>query len=327
MIKFLKAYIKSMRLYYSFITGIAGWIGVAYYEFLVTHPIEHTIEVTPSITKKIVILFMLFLSWGINQIINDFLGLKEDRINAPERPMVTGELNPILALSLSMGLLVLSGIVTCFYLEPFAVIFLIAGVLLNILYEYAKAYGIMGNIVFGLMITMATLYGGYAAGPTQNSVMLSHRLSALILIWVMNGLMTFYTYFKDYEGDKKAGKNTLIVIYGLRKSKIFAIVGAFIPTLIFLILKVTNVLWIEIETTFIVLGILTVIMQIQTGLLYYFNPQGKATYRSLKTNFRACVCGQATMVAFFNEQLAVTLFIISYICVGILFGLHKNYKA
>jgi geranylgeranylglycerol-phosphate geranylgeranyltransferase len=27
MLTFLKAYIKSMRLYYSFVTGIAGWIG------------------------------------------------------------------------------------------------------------------------------------------------------------------------------------------------------------------------------------------------------------------------------------------------------------
>ena len=44
---------------------------------------------------------MLFLSWGINQIINDYLGLKEDRVNAPNRPMVTGELDPGKALVLT----------------------------------------------------------------------------------------------------------------------------------------------------------------------------------------------------------------------------------
>ena len=105
MVKFFKAYVKSMRLYYSFVTGIAGWIGVAYYEFLVKSASEHSIEIAPTPEKKLVILFLLFLSWGINQIINDYLGLKEDRINAPDRPMVTGELNPKWALLLSIGLL------------------------------------------------------------------------------------------------------------------------------------------------------------------------------------------------------------------------------
>ena len=82
MVSFIKAYLKSMRLYYSFVTGMAGWIGVAYYELLASNHSEHTIEIIPSQEKKIVILIMLFLGWGVNQIINDYLGLKEDRINA-----------------------------------------------------------------------------------------------------------------------------------------------------------------------------------------------------------------------------------------------------
>jgi len=158
MLRFLKQYIKSMRLYYSFVTGIAGWIGVAYYE----HAVRAGQALQPR--KKLVILTLAFLSWGINQVINDFLGLKEDRINAPERPMVTGELNPQNAVFLSVFLILLSFYVTWFYLEPVAVIFLIAGVALNVLYETAKGHGVLGNIVFGIMISMATLYGFFASG-------------------------------------------------------------------------------------------------------------------------------------------------------------------
>ena len=33
--RFTTAYIKSMRLYYAFVTGIAGWIGVSFYSYLV----------------------------------------------------------------------------------------------------------------------------------------------------------------------------------------------------------------------------------------------------------------------------------------------------
>lgn len=327
MLRFWRAYLKSMRLYYSFVTGMAGWIGVAYYEFLAHHPTERTIEVIPPPEKKLIILIILFLSWGINQIINDYLGLKEDRINAPERPMVTGELCPPKALLLSLILLLISLAVTWWYLEPLAIIFLLAGVLLNILYESAKGYGFWGNVVFGLMITMATLYGAYASGPTKNSFLLSKRLSGLILVWTLNGLMTFYTYFKDYRGDKAAGKKTLIVKYGLRKARVLAVISAFLPTLVFFFLRLTNLLWFKMNTTFIILGILTVFLQLWTGFLYYFNPAGEKAYTSLETNFRACTCGQATIIAFFNPDLAIWLFIISYIFVGFLFELHQNARA
>ena len=78
MVKFVKAYIKSMRLYYSFVTGIAGWLGVSFYEYLAKNTYD-PVRVVPTTGKKGMILMLLFLSWGINQIFNDYLGRKEDR--------------------------------------------------------------------------------------------------------------------------------------------------------------------------------------------------------------------------------------------------------
>ena len=67
---FLRAYGKSMRIYYSFVTGIAGWVGVAHYQFIATHVGERgtyglvrTIEVPASLTKQIIILLIL---WGFD---------------------------------------------------------------------------------------------------------------------------------------------------------------------------------------------------------------------------------------------------------------------
>jgi len=40
--------------------------------------------------------------------------------------------------------------------------------------------------------------------------------------------MTFYTYFKDYRGDRRAGKKTVVVLWGLEKSKTAAIASAFL---------------------------------------------------------------------------------------------------
>lgn len=324
--KFILSYVKSMRLYYSFVTGMAGWIGVAYYEYLAGDPVERSIEITPSPEKKLMILALLFLSWGINQIINDFLGLKEDRINSPHRPMVTGELNPYGALALSIILIIASAAVTWFFLEPIAVVFLLAGAVLNIVYEYAKGHGVLGNIVFGLMITMAPLFGGYASGPTAATVLVPHRMSVLVLVWVMNALMTYYTYFKDYKGDKAAGKRTLVVSFGLRKSRWISIASAFLPTIIFLVLRISGLYQVPLNTTFIILGSLTVFLQLWTGVLYYRYPSGPGAYDSLVTNFRACTCGQAALISRFNPDLAVWLFIFSYIFVGFLFDFHRDHQ-
>ncbi len=326
MVHFIRAYIKSMRLYYAFITGIAGWLGMAFYEHIATSQYQ-TVEIAPPTEKKFVILALLFLSWGINQIINDYLGLREDRINAPNRPMVTGELNPRKAIIVSIILLLTSAVITCFYLEPLALIPLILGVILNVIYEYAKGYNILGNIVFGVMISMCTAYGFLAAGPTTHPYFTKSRVSALILVAVMNGLMTFYTYFKDYEGDKAAGKKTVVVQYGIGKSRIIAIVSAFLPTILFIAIYSNDFIISRINNTFLILGFLTLFLQVWTGYLYYKNPEGEKTYYSLAANFRACVCGQATLIALFNTELAMVLFLVSYIFVGFLFDFHSNARA
>lgn len=60
-VRFLKAYIKSMQLYYSFVTGIAGWLGMSFYEYIAKSQYQ-TVEIVPSTTKKGIILILLFLA-------------------------------------------------------------------------------------------------------------------------------------------------------------------------------------------------------------------------------------------------------------------------
>jgi len=325
-INFIKAYIKSMRLYYAFVTGIAGWIGMAFYEYIAVSPFQ-TVELVPVTEKKALVLSMLFLSWGINQIINDYLGLKEDRVNAPHRPMVTGELDPGKALALTGVLLTMTLLITYTYLEPIALIPAILGIVLNILYEYAKGHGIFGNIVFGLMISTCTAFGFLAAGPTESPYFTSSRVSVLILVAVLNGLMTFYTYFKDYEGDKAAGKRTIIVQLGIDKSRYLAVISAFLPALIFAFLYFNHLIEARVNTMFLIFAGLTFFLELWTGYLYFKNPQGERTYYSLVANFRACICGQATLIALFNTELAMILFLVSYMFVEFLFDLHTDPKS
>lgn len=246
--KFLKAYIKSMRLYYAFITGIAGWIGVSFAHYLYPHSF--------FISKSIVALIILFLSWGVNQIFNDFLGLKEDRINAPHRPMVTGELSIPAALTLSFILVFISIIITLLF-SPRALIPLILGVVLNVIYEKAKGIPYVGNIVFGIMLSMCTAYGYLIIAPSEKQLFTSSRVSVLFLVALMNGLMTYYTYFKDYAGDRAAGKITAVVLQGLSISRYMAIIGSFLPTISFIFIKEIGWIVAPYNTIFVFLFIMT----------------------------------------------------------------------
>jgi len=319
--KFLLAYVKSMRLYYAFMSGIAGWIGVSFYHFCMPDRFGYL--------RSGAILAMLFLSWGINQIVNDYLGLPEDRINAPHRPMVTGELNPRLAMIVSTVLLSGVTVASCF-LNPWAVLPIVAGVLLNVLYEYAKAWSLMGNVVFGLSIAMCTVYGFLAAGPLPTPVFTSNRICVFFLVALLNGLMTYYTYFKDYVGDKAAGKRTFVVKYGLDVARYAGVLGAFLPTAAFFLfdrigwLPMADVLF---RRDFVFCGVMTIFLQLWTAMLFFRNPVGERTYFSLVTNVRACVAGQITLIAIFNGTLALYLFSASYVFIGFLFDQYKDAKS
>jgi geranylgeranylglycerol-phosphate geranylgeranyltransferase len=319
--RFLLAYVKSMRLYYAFITGIAGWIGVSFYRFCM--PDEQ-----PA-ARSALILVMLFLSWGINQIVNDYLGLPEDRINAPNRPMVTGELNPRKAMFVSSCLLAAVTVVSWF-LNPWSVLPLALGVALNVVYESAKAWSLVANAIFGLSIAMCTAYGFLASGPLPTPVFTSNRISVFILVAVLNGLMTYYTYFKDYKGDKAAGKHTFVVRHGLRVARYAGVVGAFLPTATFLLfqglgwLPLGDVLFMR---DFVFCGVMTIFLQLWTAMLFFIHPVGERTYFSLVTNIRACVAGQVTLIAIFNGTLALYLFSASYVLIGFLFDQYRDARS
>ncbi|WP_460055606.1 UbiA family prenyltransferase [Spirochaeta dissipatitropha] len=323
--RFFRAYIKSMRLYYSFVTGLVGWLGVSYYHYLAGHG-DYGME-APGLPRLLVILFLLFIAWGINQIINDYLGLAEDRVNAPQRPMVSGELSHGWALLLS-GLLLAGGmLITALFLNPWALLPLTAGVLLNVLYEYAKAWGIWGNLVFGLSISCGTLYGFMACGPVPSQAFTRTWISVLALAVLNNAVMTYYTYFKDYEGDSEAGKHTLVVRLGLNRARKLAAVLGFLPGAAFFLLTGVGLIAVPLNPVFLFLISLTIFLQIWNGLNFSRHPHGASAYRHLEGNFRAYTCVFAAFIALFTPHIAMQVFIVTYIMVGFLFSLHKNPRA
>jgi geranylgeranylglycerol-phosphate geranylgeranyltransferase len=243
--------------------------------------------------------------------------------------MVTGEL-PIRPALLLTAALLAGTLGVSYFLNPWAAAAAALGIALNVLYEYAKAWSILGNLVFGVMIALCAVFGFFACGPTPDVLVTSNRLCGLAIIAAANGLMTFFTYFKDYEGDRKAGKNTFIVRHGLRIGRAAGVVGTvllFVLLALFIVagwLPASDILF---PRSFIFCCLVAGFLQLWNVYLYFVNPYGRATYFNLQYNFRACVATEVALIALFNETLALYLLIVSYILIGFLFAFHKDEKA
>ncbi len=333
-ISFVKTYIKSMRLPYSFLTGLSGWIGVYFYQRYSHIPVTYF--------RQIIILTILFLSWGVNQIINDLLGKEEDKINAPNRPSVSGELNSKLAIA-TTSIILFMMLVVSYFLSPLSLIPAILGILLNIIYQYAKSYSLLGNLVFGLMMSMCSVYGFFACGAYSydylnriviavlynhsfpNNITLVYLLLSLVIL--ISGTMTFFTYFKDIKGDKQAGKNTFIVNNGLKISGWFGILLSVLILVFWLyVLIKQHVLLSEIENGeyFIITLVISIILQFWTSWLYFKNPTDDKFKTNILTNIRACCAGYCSIISIINPLNGLILLIVSFFLTGILFKYQTN---
>lgn len=305
------AYIRSMRPYLFFLSGMAGFLGIVFS------------GVSLSWWRVTAVLSILFIGWGVNQVINDLLGLREDRINAPHRPLVTGELPVRFALGFSIFFFCLGGLVT-YFLNPQALILFASVFLLNIIYEYSKRIPLLGNIVFGLLLAPCVYYGAMCLNNKGLDILKDRNLFLFSLgVFLVNITVAFFTYYKDYRGDNVTGNTTIIVYLTPNKAKYLNFLIGLLPftVLIFLITSF------RFNPEFILLTVLNLIIFEYTAFLFFRNPQGKETYYSLKWNFRGAVLFMTAFIALINPLLAGILYLFNFVIIGVLFDLHKDYQA
>ncbi len=306
--KFIRAYIKSMRPYLFFATGIAGWLGIVF----------SGTEV--NILRKFLVLVLLFASWGINQIVNDYLGIKEDRINAPNRPMVSGELNIKYALITTFILFVVGAVIS-YVLNPYALIVYLIGYVFNILYEYLKAVPLLGNIWFGILLSVCPFYGALAVSKQTLFIVFANKDLVFVSLFValMFSTMTFFTYYKDYIGDKKIGKKTLVVLLSPEKARYLNLPMAFIPYIALFTVLYFKLWQPDNNNWFFILNGISFLLIFYTALLLFRYPGGEKAAGSLKWNFSGTVLFETSFIALVNPLLSIVLFVMGFLFVYYLF--------
>jgi len=171
-------------------------------------------------------------------VLNDLLDLEGDRINHPDRPLVTGQISVGTARGLTTALFV-GGIVVAVpvaLVEPLLAFILAAAVVLLIAYEFRfKKVGFLGNLVVAFLTGMVFLYGAAAAG---NAVVLLPFAAMAFLATLSREVIKD---MEDVAGD--VSRSTFPKTYGMdaatglaRGSVAGGIVLSFVPLLWFVTL-------------------------------------------------------------------------------------------
>ena len=195
MLTFAYYYLRSMRLYYGFVTGTTTLVGC----LLSGHTLAES--------RTWLLFTMGFFAWGFNQIFSDWYDRHEDAINAPHRPMVTGALKPAPAFAVSLvglGSIAVIG----FIRSPWTLAFLGIGGILNIAYSFLKRVPVINCLVYACAITCCALFGYVGS---LGGIMELDEVLFYLAIWVLpvHFLMCHNSYYKDVAGDRVAGVRTL----------------------------------------------------------------------------------------------------------------------
>ena len=199
-------YLRSMRLYYCFVTGTATLAGC-----IAARGVK-SVHLPFWDWRDAVVLIIGFLAWGVNQVVSDWFDRKEDALNAPHRPMVSGKLAPRPALILSGSLMALFAVMA-YLVSPVSLLILIVGGLLNLLYSQLKWIPVLNTLIYGAAITCCTFFGLSAHCDLMGNG--GHWILPVLCFWGLppHILMCHNSYFKDIEGDRAAGLRTLPALF------------------------------------------------------------------------------------------------------------------
>ena len=163
--------------------------------------------------------------------LNDFIDLKIDQVNRPNRPLTTGLVKRNTALIFAV-LLFVGGSVTALFLSKLAAMITIL-IVLPLIISYnlkLKQFPLVGNIVIALILGLTFVFSGAVFGNIKPMIIPCFLAFGLTLV------RELVKDIEDIEGDRLAGLTTFPIIAGFNRAgkltALFAVmigVGALIP--------------------------------------------------------------------------------------------------
>jgi len=200
-LRFIKAYIITMRPYLMFVSGITGVLGMSFSGEM-------------SLLKSLMIFKVTFLSYGFGQALTDCFQIDTDSLSSPYRPLTQGVVNKNHFLVVSaFGLLYCISVLS--YYNPLNLALgVLAGFGLTTYTTFKRKW--WAGPFYNSWIVVVLFLMAYLAGTGRIDFDFSNLIFSAAVLTVFFGYANFVLtgYFKDIEADSSTAYNTLPVKFG-----------------------------------------------------------------------------------------------------------------
>ncbi len=171
-------------------------------------------------------------------IINDYYDIEIDKVNRPNRPLPSGQMEIKTALTIYIYFTLFALVIANHYLSniAFGIVVLTSG--LMFLYSYKlKGIPLVGNIVVAFSTGLAFLFGSVVVGNIYCGII------PALFAFLISLMRELVKDIEDIEGDKSASISTFPIKFGIDKTvKLVSIIGVvlILATTIPFLLKIYN---------------------------------------------------------------------------------------
>lgn len=170
--------------------------------------LDYAVEI--ALSMAIVVLFT-----GAGNALNDYFDREVDKVAHPERPIPTGKVSPMSALTLSAVLFSMA-VVTSVFVNLWSVLIVVTSIIFMVAYEtLLKAEGLAGNFVISWLTGALFLFGGAAVDRME----VAWPLAALAFLATLG--REIVKDVQDVDGDR-GSRTTLPMRVGARNAGLVA---------------------------------------------------------------------------------------------------------
>jgi len=211
----------------------------------------------------------IFIEMGLYTL-TDYCNIEEEKINAPDRPLVRGDISPKAALTLGIVALLIgytAALLAMLEGRVLSIALITLIIIIGVLYDAKiKTLGLVGNLIVSFSTASTFIYGALLV----KSIVDINMATWIIFITAFLSCLgrEILKGVRDYLGDKKAGVLTLAVKYGTQRAVTISsilIVSAIVAAL-------SNIIYVKKPAVYTVLLIPAVILFTVAIVISFKNP-------------------------------------------------------
>ena len=293
----------TFRPHFFFVSGAAGLSGMvlAYQD--------------PPLWRTLATFVICFFSYGFIQALCDTFDLETDRINAPFRPMVSGEL-PVKTVVMILGCLLLGVAGIFFLMNPILLAVQAIALVFSVTYNRMKRIPHVGPLWNGVIVATLPYIGAFGVSDAHSLTELPaviHANAAIVGLVYAGFVLT--GYFKDVTGDSQTGYRTAPVAYGIHRARWHVIPYTFVALSGMAIYGWNRfALWENAagggKLIFIVLGMVSVALLILSNVTLLRDPSERNSYGALLWYTRGMVLSFLSPIALVHSTVAVSVSVV-----------------